>query len=208
MAPVILSPRPYNTPFKRHLAFFDLDNDGTIYVSESLRGCLSLGLNFPASLLMASGMQMLYGNTRPFFFGPFRGIDIAKVPASKERYMLEDVEQLTMRRSDDERGLTRQELVSAARVPGRGLMDQMHVLGIWALAADKEGGVSLADIRLAKQGYLMSEIVKRRKDRSDVLPVLRGGPIGVGGHSWFCEKMFGVRVYQSYQKMEKKRKRG
>jgi hypothetical protein len=204
MAPVILQPRPYNTPFKRHLAFFDLDNDGTIYIGESLRACLSLGLNFPASLVMASGMQMIYGNTRPIFFGPFNGIDISKVPRNKERYMLDDIEQLTMRRDDDHRGLTCQELVSAARIPGRGLMDQMHVLGIWAIAADKEGRLNLEDMRLARQGCLMNEIMKRRKDRSDVLPFLRGGPIGIGGHSWFCEKTFGVRVYQEYQRINGK----
>ncbi|RMZ75724.1 hypothetical protein DV738_g5354, partial [Chaetothyriales sp. CBS 135597] len=100
----------YPTPFKRHLSFFDLNDDGIIFISESLRGYLSLGLNLPVSLLLASGMQLAYGNTRPFFFGPFRGIDIARIPARTERYMLDDIEQLSMRSRDDETGLTRQEL--------------------------------------------------------------------------------------------------
>jgi hypothetical protein len=46
----------------------------------------------------------------------------------------------------------------------------------------------------------LREIERRRKDRSQVLPLWRGGPISVSGHSWFVGKLFGVEVYREGEK--------
>ena len=48
--------------FKRHLAFFDLNNDGKITIFETLQAWLRLGLNFPFSVLCTFGLQLLYSN--------------------------------------------------------------------------------------------------------------------------------------------------
>ena len=179
----------YHTPFKRHLAFFDRNNDGFIYLGESIRGCLSLGLNFPASLAMAMGMQVMYGNVGSPLYGPLRGIEIRNV--RNERYMLQ---RLTV--VDDHKGtLTRGQLLDTTRK--RKFIDQAHVYGIWALAANQDGQLSSHDLKLCREGLLLPEIEKRRRDQSDVLPFSRGGPISVSSHAWMVERMFGVRVYQN-----------
>ena len=187
--------QPYQTPFKRHLAFFDLNNDGFIYLGDSLRGCLSLGLNFPVSLAMAMGMQVVYGNVGSPLYGPLRGIEIRNV--RNERYMLQ---RLTI--VDDHKGtLTRSQLLDTTKK--RKFIDQAHIYGIWALAANKEGQLSSRDIKLCQEGFLLPEIEKRRRHRRDVLPFSRGGPISVSGHAWLVEKAFGIRVYQDIKTDDK-----
>lgn len=182
----------YPTPFKRHLAFFDRDNDGFIYLGESVRGWLSLGLNFPVSVVMAMGMQVMYGNVGPPLYGPLRGIEIKNV--RNERYMLQ---RLTV--IDGQKGiLTRDQLLDTTRK--RKYTDQAHVFGIWALAANQCGHLTSHDLKLCQEGLLLPEIEKRRRDRMDVLPFSRGGPMSVAGHAWFVERMFGVRVYQASKK--------
>lgn len=181
--------RPYSTPFKQHLSFYDRDGDGLIYFGDSLRANLSLGLDFPVALVGAIGIQSIYGNTRPFLSGPFNVIEIDRV--SSERNMLEDVDLLSIP-SD---GIERKALVASSGA--NTLLDRMHVMGLWALAADKQGRLSSNDIRKFQKGTMLFELEKRRKDRSDVLPLRRGGPISVAGHSWFVEKLFGVKVYQA-----------
>lgn len=181
--------RRYSSPFQRHLSFFDRDNDGFIYFGESLRGNLAIGLDFPVAVGMAIGYHTIYGNTRPFFLGPFRGIEIAKVQS--RRNMLENVQ------LDDVPawGMGRKTLV-AASFP-EGFMDRIHVNGLWAFAANRAGMVSAQDIERYQQGVMLYELEKRRKDNRDhVLPLYRGGPISVAGHSYFVDKMFGVKVYQ------------
>lgn len=178
----------YPTPFKRHLAFFDRSNDGFIYLGDSIRGWLSLGLNLPVSLSMAMGMQVVYGNVGSLFYGPFRSIEIRNV--RNERYMLQ---RLTV--VDDHKGtLTRSQLLDT--VKKRSYIDQIHVYGLWAIAANQEGQLSSHDLKLCQEGRLLPDIEKRRRDRRDVLPFLRGGPISVSGHAWAAERMFGVHVYQ------------
>lgn len=180
--------RSYGSPFQRHLAFFDRDNDGFVYLGESLRGCLSIGLDFPAALSMAVGFQILYGNTRPFFFGPFRGIEVSRV--TNERTMLQDVP-IDLKHNPV---FSRKELSTVVRQ--KGFMDRAHIFGLWALAADGEGKVSRRDIELCQAGMILPELERRRKTRSDVLPLYRGGPISVAGHSWAVDRVFGVKVYQ------------
>ena len=180
------------TPFKRHLSFYDLDHNGVIYLSESLRANLSLGLDFPVALISAIGLQMYYGNTRPAFFGPLNGIDISRITSEQERTMLENVD-FTFRTVGS--GFDRRNLVEGSRAVS--MIDKMHVTGIWALAANKDGMVSVQDVRSCQNGSILWEIQRRRRDRADVLPLSRGGPISVAGHSWFVEKLFGVKVYQT-----------
>ena len=187
--------RSYPTPFKRHLAFLDRDNDGFIYLGESIRACLSVGLNFPVSLVAAMGIQTTYGNVGSPLRGPLRGIEIRKV--EKDRYMLQRITVV-----DEHKGsLTRSQLLDTTRK--RSYLDQAHVLGIWALAANKEGQLSCHDLKLCQEGFLLPEIEKRRKDRRDVLAFSRGGPISVSGHAWMVERMFGVCVYQESPSIQK-----
>ena len=96
--------------------------------------------------------------------------------------------------------LSRQELMEA--VKGRGVMDEIHVWGLWAIAARGNGRVDAGDLRRMQQGNVLWELRERRKGRQDVLPFLRGGPGSVGGHSWAVERLFGVEVYK--EKGEKK----
>lgn len=187
--------RRYSTPFQRHLSFYDRDNDGFVYFGESLRGNLSIGLDFPVAVVMALGIHSIYGNTGTALLGPLRGIEISRVRA--RRNMLEKVQLEDVPRN----GMGRKTLVAAAYPVG--LLDQMHVNGLWALAANRAGTVSSEDIELYQKGICFFELEKRRKNNRDhVLPLYRGGPISVAGHSYFVDKMFGVKVYQ---KSEEKR---
>ena len=186
----------YPTPFKTHLSFFLPSSTASlIHFTDSLRGWLSLGLNLPVSLVAATGMQIMYGNTGSILLGPLRSIDIMKV--RNERYMLEDLPISEHKGCD----LSRQELMEA--VKARRLMDQVHVWGLWAIAARGNGRVDAGDLRRVQQGRVLWELRERRRvGRKDVLPFLRGGPGSVGGHSWAVERLFGVEVYK--EKSEKK----
>lgn len=179
----------YQTPFQRHLSFFDRDNDGFIHFGESLRGNLSIGLDFPVAVGMAFGYHVIYGNTRPFFFGPFNPIEISRVTAQRnmlEHVQLEDV---------PARGMGRKTLVAASYPEN--FLEKVHVGGLWSFAANRQGLISAQDIELYQQGIMLYELEKRRKSNRDhVLPLSRGGPIWVGGHSWFVDKLYGVKVYQ------------
>jgi len=181
--------RRYKTPFQRHLSFFDRDSDGFIHFGECLRGNLELGLDFPAAVGLALVYHVAYGNTRPFFFGPFNPIEVARVKS--ERNMLEQVRLNEVAAV----GMGRKTLVTSAQAVG--LVDRMHVNGLWALAANRQGIVSPNDVKLYQEGTMLFELARRRKDNRDhVLPLYRGGPISVAGHSWFVDKLFGVKVYQ------------
>lgn len=189
--------RKYSTPFQRHLSFFDRDQDGVIYFGESLRGNLAIGIDFPVALGMAISYHLVYGNMSPIFFGPFNPIDISKVQA--RRNMLEQV------RLDEvsARGMGRKTLVAASYPAG--LLDRVHVNGLWALAANRAGEISSHDIGLYQKGIMFYELEQRRKDNRDhVLPLYRGGPISVAGHSYFVDKMFGVKVYQKQNETKNK----
>lgn len=187
----------YPTPFQRHLSFFDRDNDGLIHFGESLRGNLAIGLDFPVAVGMAVGYHMVYGNTRPFFFGPFNAIEISRVTAQRnmlDHVKLEDV---------PIRGMGRKTLLAASYPEG--YLDKMHVNGLWAFAATHKGYISAEDINLYQQGVMLYELERRRKDNRDhVLPLYRGGPLWVAGHSYFVDKFFGVKVYQSNETTKEK----
>lgn len=180
--------RSYATPFKRHLAFFDRNNDGYVYFGESLRGNLAIGFDFPVAFAMALGYQTIYGNTHPAFWGPFRGIEIAKV--QEERNMLQGIDAASIPRS----GLDRKMLIASSGV--KGPLDKLHLFGFWALASNREGLLQARDIQKFQYGTILYELEQRRRDRSDVLPLHKGGPVSAAGHSWFVDKLFGVKVYQ------------
>ena len=153
-----------------------------------MRANLSLGLDFPAALVGSIGIHCYYGNTRPFFFGPFRGIDIVRV--KDERNMLEGIESSASSPS----AIDRKTMIASSGATT--LLDRLHVWGLWALAANEQGKIAMDDVRKYQEGTMLYDLEKRRKGRSDVLPLSRGGPIIVSGHSWFVEKLFGVKVYQ------------
>lgn len=185
----------YSTPFHRHLSFFDKDDDGFIHFGDSLRGNLSIGLDFPVALVLASSYHIVHGNTRSALFGPFNPIEIVRVRTSRDMLERVDVEDLPAR------GIPRKDLVRLAQPSG--FMDRVHVNGLWAFAANRQGLLSAYDIRLYQQGVMLFELERRRKElkdnRDNVLPLYRGGPISVTGHSWFVDKLFGVKVYQQYR---------
>ena len=182
--------RRYSAPFQRHLSFFDSDNDGFVYFGESLRGNLSVGLDFPVAVVMALGVHSIYGNTGSVIWGPLRGIEISQVRV--RRNMLEKIHLGDV----PESGMGRKTLVAAAYPVG--VLDKLHVNGLWALAADRAGRVAAQDVELYQRGTMLYELARRRRDNRDhVIPLSRGGPMIVSGHSYFVDKLFGVKVYQN-----------
>jgi hypothetical protein len=76
-------------------------------------------------------------------------------------------------------------------------IDQGHVAGFWTMAANaRTHTVARDDVERFQKGEWETPVVARRRGRDDVLPLWRGGPIWVGGHSWAVNKLLGVRVYE------------
>lgn len=76
-------------------------------------------------------------------------------------------------------------------------MDRTHVESFANWCKDKESGrVGRREVEMFQQGEWQGEVVRRRKGRGDVVPLKYGGPVGVGLHSWFVRKVFGIRVYE------------
>lgn len=152
----------YGSPFRRHISFFDLDRDGVIWPYESLRGLLAVGFDFPVACVGAMSLPILYGNT-----GFFRlGINIAEIKTL--RTQLEDVKL-------NQSSYSRAELLNL--VQDAPLMDKIHITGLWGLAADRAGQVSRSDLTLFQRGELLPELERRRRSRSEAIPLYRGGPI-------------------------------
>jgi len=155
------------TAFQRHLSFFDRHGRGTIRPYQSLRSALALGLSLPVAVMCATGIQILYGNAGLWNLG---AVHPESVPPSQQRTMLEDVPLETGKSS-----FSRRDIVALAQ--GRGRMDRVHVLGLWALAADPNGLVTRSDVELFRRGELLPELERRRSaGRRDVIPFMRGGP--------------------------------
>lgn len=103
---------------------------------------------------------------------------------------------------DEKKEYTRSEIVSLARQE-KGMFGAVDALGLWSLAADVRTGLLKGeDVVGFQEGKVFERIERRRKDRSQVLPLWRGGPISVSGHSWVVGKMFGVQVYQDEWKKD------
>lgn len=180
-------------PFHRLLAYYSNRSDSpdtqTIRLQDSLRGNLALGLDFPVALGLAIGRHMWLRNTG------FFSLNVHVPSVSVTKTLLDGVA------IDEKREYTRAEIVAAARP--NGVISQGDALGLWALASDVESGLLKGeDVVSFQRGTLLEKIEQRRKDRSQVLPFYRGGPISVAGHSWFVQQLFGVQVYQGDTKRD------
>lgn len=178
-------------PFHRLLAFYSNRNphdSQTIRLQDSIRGNLSLGLDFPVALGVAVGRHLWLKNTGLF------SLNIHVPSVSWKETPLHGVP------VDEKKEYTRSEIVSLAR-RDKGLFGAADAVGLWSLAADvKTGLLKGEDVVGFQEGKLFERVERRRKDRSQVLPLWRGGPISVAGHSWVVGKMFGVEVYRSDSK--------
>lgn len=180
-------------PFHRLLSFYSnrspTPDTQTIRLQDSLHGNLALGLDFPVALAIAFGRHLFLRNTSLFSLN----IHIPSVPTKQT--LLEGLP------IEEKKLYSCSELVNLA---GRnGWTGQADAVGVWALAADvNTGRIEGADVVAFQRGTLLREIEARRKDRSQVLPLWRGGPISVTGHSWVVGKMFGVEVYQDLEKKD------
>jgi len=154
----------YDSAFRRHISYFDLDHDGVIWPYETLRGLLAVGFDFPVACLGALSLPILYGNTGLLKLG----INVSQI--TPERTQLEDVK---LAKSS----YNRSELLSM--VKGAPIMDQIHITGLWGLAADRNGQVSRSDVALFQRGEMMAELRRRRQSRTEVIPFYRGGPISL-----------------------------
>lgn len=174
-------------PFHRLLSFYSnrspTPDTQTIRLQDSLHGNLALGLDFPVALAIALGRHLFLKNTSLFSLN----IHIPTVPTKVTLLDGVSVEEKTT--------YSCSELV---RLAGKnGWSGQADAVGVWALAADVHTGrVTGEDVVAFQRGTLLREIEARRKDRSQVLPLYRGGPISVAGHSWVVGRMFGVQVYR------------
>ena len=78
------------------------------------------------------------------------------------------------------KGASRKQLLHAVR--SKGIFDRLHVLGLWALAADVNSGTfSTAELEASRSGELLWMVEERRRHRDgahgEILPLWRGGPV-------------------------------
>lgn len=181
-----------SSPFHRLLTFFatrSSPNPQTITFLDSLRGDLSLGLNFPVALFLAATRHVVFRNTGAFSLA----IHVPTVKTSRQllggpgRFDIDEAKKYGLR-----------DLLAVTS--GAGLATKLDAMGCWGLIADQTGVVSGRDVRAYQRGEVMESVARRRQNRSDVLPFWRGGPIWVGGHSWMVSKLFDVDVYSSNHK--------
>lgn len=174
------------TTFQTHLLHLTLQKSNIITPYESLRGFLSLGFDFPVALVSAIALPFAYGNTG--FLS--HKIDVEKIPRGKQPSQLEDVE---VGEREGGGGFTRKRLLElgdreyhqskGGEVRGlkKRISDKMHLLGVWVIGAQTQGpGKGLlngATLEAFRRGDFFEAIRERRRDRSDVLPLWRGGPI-------------------------------
>lgn len=174
-------------PFHRLLSFYSNRNpydSQTIRLQDSITGNLALGLDFPVACAVALGRHLFLRNVGFFSLSIF-------VP--KVSWRTTPLEGLQV---DEKKDYTCSELVGEARQQNLGVMGVMECAGLWSLAADVHTGLVRGEVVEGfKRGTVFRDLEQRRKDRSQVLPLWRGGPISVAGHSWVVGRMFGVEVY-------------
>lgn len=160
-----------NPPFQRLLTFFARQSGPPdkqhITFMDSLRGDLSLGLDFPVALVLALTRHLIFRTS---------GFTIHIPSVRSSRLLLGGPGAFQV---DTKQRYTRSELVSLARQGEKGgLVAQADAVGLWMLAADtKDGKVSGEEVSMFQKGEIMERIVERRRGRDDVLPLWRGGPI-------------------------------
>lgn len=178
-------------PFHRLLSFYSNLNpydSQTIRLYDSLRGNILLGLDFPVALAIAIGRHL-------FLCTSYLTLSIHVPSVSTHKTLLDGIP------INEKRDYTRSEIVALAS--RNGWSGQADALGLWALAADvKTGLLKGEDVVGFQKGTLLGEIERRRKDRSQVLPLWRGGPISVAGHSWAVNRLLGVDVYLTDDKRD------
>ena len=97
---------------------------------------------------------------------------------------------------NEKQNYSRSEIVSLAKKRS-GWAGAGDALALWALAADVRTGLMKGDDILAfQEGTLHERLEEKRKARTQVLPLWRGGPIFVSGHSWAVKKVFNIDVYR------------
>ncbi|EME77871.1 uncharacterized protein MYCFIDRAFT_79125 [Pseudocercospora fijiensis CIRAD86] len=174
-------------PFHRLLSFYSNRNphdSQTIRLQDSIAGNLALGLDFPVALAVAIGRHLFLKNNG------FFSLQIHVPSVSWKTTPLEGLD------VDEKKGYTCSEIAGLAR-ERLGVVGVVEAVGLWSLAADVNTGLLRGgDVEGFKQGTVFRELERRRKDRSQVLPLWRGGPISVAGHSWAVEKIWGVHVYR------------
>jgi hypothetical protein len=183
------------TAFQRHLLFFSTPTTPPhLTFTSALRAGVQIGLDFPVAVLLSMSLKLFYAPF-PFFWSP---IIVDKIPTSSQRTQLSSA---TLPKGKND--FTCSELLALLRDSKegsgglKGLIDQGHVVGLWTMAASaRTHTVSKDDVERFQQGEWEDAVVKRRRGRGDVLPLWRGGPIWVGGHSWAVWKLLGVRVYE------------
>lgn len=160
-----------------------------------MRAAASLGLDFPVCVLLSVSLRLLYAPLPNIF----SSINIEKIPRSAHRAQLSGVELEKKEYSCSEL------LRILPRDPDRGFLerkiDQAHVVSFWAVAASTEThAVRREDVERFQRGEWAGKVAERRRGRSDVLPLWRGGPVVVRWHSWAMGKALGVRVYRETEK--------
>ncbi|PNS15282.1 hypothetical protein CAC42_8283 [Sphaceloma murrayae] len=184
-----------STPFHRLLTFFATrsprPNTQTITFLDSLRGDLSLGLNFPLALFLALTRHVVFRNTG------FWSLQIHVPTVRTSRVLLGGSGKFDI---DEAKRYGVVELVRVVRGQGGGVTEVLDAVGCWGLVADRNGMVAGRDVRLYQRGEVMESVARRRRGRGDVLPFWRGGPVSVGGHSWAVKRFFDVDVYRDDRK--------
>ena len=179
------------------MLFFAKPGTKSITLLSSIKASLSLGLDFPVACGLSIGLKLLYSSF-PFT----RPVDIPSIPNTQFRCQLEDI-------SGEKTLYTRADLINlyystrSYKTNGivQRLIEYLHIHSFWMIAADAETHLVDSDtLKAFQQGEWQQRVVKRRRHRTEgkgeVLPLWRGGPISVVGHSWFVRKLFGVKVYE------------
>ncbi|OAL51084.1 hypothetical protein IQ07DRAFT_586646 [Pyrenochaeta sp. DS3sAY3a] len=183
------------TAFQKHLLFFStLATPPRLTFYSALRASIALGLNLPIAVVLSVSLRVLYVQL-PRFWSPVfvdripnsahrAQLTAAHLPPEKSEFSCTDLLQLLSQ--NDNEGFFKRKI------------NEGHIIGFWAMAADaRTHTVAREDVRRFQQGNWEASVVEKRRDRTDVLPVWRGGPIWVEGHSWAVKKLLGIRVYES-----------
>jgi len=183
---------PQTPPFHRLLSFYSnlspTPDTQTIRLQDSLYGNLSLGLDFPVAFAIALGRHLFLKNTG------FFSLNIHIPSVSTKVTLLDGID------VEEKKSYSCSELVSLAGK--NGWAGQADAVGVWALAADvKTGRIEGDDVVAFQKGTLLREIERRRKDRSQVLPLWRGGPISVTGHSCLSGNCLGLKFIGRARRM-------
>ena len=170
-----------------------------ITLLSALKGGLGIGLDFPVAFTLALGLRCMFS---PFpFLSP--GTLSATGSGWRARNQLDNVELDKGKDSYTLRDLIG--LYNSDPKAGRGIIsrqiDKAHIASLWIFGADRQTlTVDKDDVERFRRGDWADSLAKRRRWRmpgdENVLPLWRGGPISATGHSWFVDKLFGVKVYQ------------